>query len=59
MIARTGTVPKELSNLANLEQLFLFGNDALEKPSGCPVHSSMGMYYDSKEKVAAFLRCLA
>ena len=39
--------------------LSLFGNDALEKPPGCPMYSNGDMYYDSKDKVTAFLRCLA
>ena len=59
MIARTGAVPRELSNLANLETLSLYGNDALEKPPGCPVDSDGDMYYKSEGDVAAFLRCLA
>ena len=53
-IARAGTVPASMTNLTNLEKLDLRGNKALEKPPGC----DGGMYYDSKEKVAAFLRCL-
>ena len=44
--------------MANLEELSLYGNDALEKPPGCPVNDYGMMYYDSKEKIAAFLRCL-
>ena len=52
-------MPKELTSLANLEQLYLYGNDALEKPPGCPVDSDGDMFYDSKGKVAAFLRCFA
>ena len=51
-------MPKELTSLANLEELHLYGN-ALEKPPGCPVDSDGDMYFDSKGKVAAFLRCLA
>ena len=51
-------MPKELSNLTNLETLALYGNDALAKPPGCPLHYGGLMAYDSKEKVAAFLRCL-
>ena len=42
-----------MSNLTNLEELYLHGNE-LDKPAGCPTD-----YYDSKEKVAAFLHCLA
>ena len=45
--------------MANLEELNLFGNNALEKPPGCPVDKKGDMYYDSKDKVATFLRCLA
>ena len=45
-------------SLTNLEQLYLHGNDALEKPPDCPVDSDGDMYYDSKEKVVAFLRSL-
>ena len=54
----TGPVPKELKKLTNLEQLQLHGNGALEKPPGCPV-DGVCMVYESKEEVAAFLRCLA
>ena len=52
-------MPKELAGLANLEQLFLQDNDALEKPPGCPVDDDGDMFYDSKGDVTAFLRCLA
>ena len=55
----TGAIPKELGNLTNLEELYLYNNDALEKPPGCPVDGDGDMYYSSKEKAAAFLRCLA
>ena len=51
-------MPKELSKLTNLEKLFLHYNAALEKPPGCPVDSDGDMYYNSKEQVAVFLRCL-
>ena len=52
-------MPKELSNLTNLEELYLNpGNAELEKPPGCPVDSDGDMHYNSKEAVAAFLRCL-
>ena len=46
-----------MRNLTNLEFLVLSGND-LQKPNRCPTDSEGGMYYDSKEEVAAFLRCL-
>ena len=51
-------MPKELSYLTNLEKLSLHGNNALQKPPGCPVDSDGDMYYNSKEEVAAFLGCL-
>ena len=58
-ITRAGPLPKDLSNLTNLEKLFLNpGNGALEKPPGCPVDGDGDMYYTSKDEVAAFLRCL-
>ena len=57
--ARTGQVPKEFSRFTNHKALSLNGNDALEKPPGCPVDSDGDMYYGSKGDVAAFLRCLA
>ena len=57
-IACAGPVPKELSKLTNLAKLFLHGNAALEKPPGCPVDRDGDMCYNSKEEVAAFLRCL-
>ena len=47
-----------MRNLTNLEELDLSGNDALEKPVGCPVHDDGRMCYESKQAVAAFLRCL-
>ena len=50
-----------MRNLTNLERLDLYRNDDLQKPDGCPTHSFFGrsgMIYRSKEKVAAFLRCL-
>ena len=47
-----------MRNLTNLEYLNLEGNDDLQKPDGCPTHYGGDMYYDSKEEVAAFLRCL-
>ena len=46
-----------MRNLINLERLQLYGN-SLQKPNGCPTDSDGEMCYDSKEKVAAFLRCL-
>ena len=46
-----------MRNLTNLEFLSLHGNN-LQKPNGCPTDSDGDMFYDSKEKVAAFLRCL-
>ena len=48
-----------MRNLTNLEKLWLHANDALEKPSGCPLDGDGDMYYKTKEEVAAFLRCLA
>ena len=57
--ACAGPLPKELRNLTNLEHLYLHGNDALEKPPGCPVDGDGEMFYNSKDKIAAFLRCLA
>ena len=45
--------------MANLEELYLHGNDALEKPPGCPVNKHGWMKYESKDEVSAFLRCLA
>ena len=56
-VVRTGTVPVEMRNLANLESLHLYGN-SLQEPSGCPEDSGGDMSYSDKEKVAAFLRCL-
>ena len=47
-----------MRNLTNLEILWLHGNDDLQKPDGCPTDSRGWMRYDSKEEVAAFLRCL-
>ena len=46
-----------MRNLKNLEILALNGND-LQKPNGCPTDSRDRMFYDSKEKVATFVRCL-
>ena len=53
-------MPKELSNLTNLETLHLHGNAALEKPPECPLQLYEGkdMFYERKSDVAAFLRCL-
>ena len=56
-IACTGSLPKELGNLTNLKNLSLHGNDALEKPVGCPLDGHGDMLYRSKDEVAAFLRC--
>ena len=56
-VVRTGTVPVEMRNLVNLESLHLYGN-SLQEPSACPKDSDDDMRYESKEKVAAFLRCL-
>ena len=47
-----------MRNLTNLEGLYLYGNDDLQKPNGCPTDSDGDMYYNNKEEVAAFLRCL-
>ena len=47
-----------MRNLTNLECLYLDGNDDLQKPDGCPTDSGGYVRYNSKEKVAAFLRCL-
>ena len=52
-------MPKELQNLTHLEQLFLNGNDELEKPSECPLSRGGIMAYQSKDEVSAFLSCLA
>ena len=46
-----------MRNLTNLECLNLYDN-SLQKPNGCPTDSDGDMYYDNKEQVAAFLRCL-
>ena len=46
-----------MRNLTNLERLHLNRNN-LQKPNGCPADSDGDMVYDSKKKVAAFLRCL-
>ena len=43
-----------MRNLTNLNKLDLLGNE-LQKPNGCP---DGDMCYNSKEEVAAFLRCL-
>ena len=48
-----------MRNLTNLEYLDLYGNDNLQKPNGCPTDEYGDMFYDSKEKVAAFLCCLS
>ena len=47
-----------MRNLTNLESLDLHRNDNLQKPNGCPTDSYGYMFYDNKEQVAAFLRCL-
>ena len=47
-----------MRNLTNLEGLYLHGNDNLQKPNGFPTDDDGDMFYDSKEEVAAFLRCL-
>ena len=47
-----------MRNLTNLKFLSLYGNRRLQKPNGCPTDSDGDMRYDSKKKVAAFLRCL-
>ena len=52
-LACTGSLPKELGSLTNLQYLNLDGN-ALEKPAGCPAGR---MTYNGKDEVAAFLRC--
>ena len=48
-----GRVPSELKQLTRLETLALYGNDALEKPPGCPLNEVGDMYYDTKKQVAA------
>ena len=55
-IACTGSLPKELGSLTNLQELDLRGN-ALEIPVGCPLGRYGSMYYRGKDEVAAFLRC--
>ena len=55
-ITCTGSLPKELGSLTNLQELDLHGN-ALEKPIGCPLNRHGDMSYRSKDEVAAFLRC--
>ena len=58
-----GRVPSELKQLTRLKGLNLTANPVyhhtLEKPPGCPLDSYGDMDYRSKDKVAAFLRCLA
>ena len=54
-----GTIPKSMESLTNLEELYLHGNDALEKPPGCPLNQYGQMNYPTKNDVAAFLRCIA
>ena len=50
----SGRVPKELAKLANLRTLYLYKNESLQVPEGAPLHSSVGMAYESREAVAAF-----
>ena len=63
----TGRLPSELKQLCELHRLRLDGNDALEKPPGCPMNEYMntftkkiehGMLYYGKEQVAALFACL-
>ena len=51
----TGAIPRELGQLTQLTYLRLNENQ-LERPPGCPGGS---LFYNSAEKVAAFLRCLS
>ena len=53
-----GRVPKDLAKLTNLTTLYLHGNKELQVPEGAPLHSSVGMAYESREAVAAFQACL-
>ena len=53
-----GRVPKELAKLANLTTLYLHRNEGLQVPEGAPLGSDGNMYYDDREKVAAFQACL-
>ena len=57
-IAHAGTIPASIGNLTELYVLQLHGNDALEKPPGCPVDDDGDMCYGSKENIADFFRCL-
>ena len=53
-----GRVPKELAKLANLTTLELHKNEGLRAPEGAPLNSDSGMYYNDREKMAAFQVCL-
>ena len=53
-----GRVPKELAKLANLTTLYLHKNEGLQVPEGTPFDSDGDIYYDDREKVAAFQVCL-
>ena len=58
-----GRVPKELAKLAKLTSLYLqdrftSDNEGLQVPEGAPLTWSGVMFYDDREKVAAFQVCL-
>ena len=57
MEAGTG-VPKELAKLTNLMALCLHNNEGLQVPESAPLDFDGEMYYDDREKVAAFQVCL-
>ena len=57
-ITRTGAIPASIGNLTNLQTLELWGNANLQKPDGCPKGDMIYDGHDSKERIAAFLRCL-
>ena len=56
--AAPGCVPNELANLSNLANLQLHNNPFLRIPGGAPLDSDGDMYYDGRDKVAAFQACL-
>ena len=53
-----GRVPKELAKLTNLTELYLYKNEGIQDPEGAPLNSDGDMYYNGREKVAAFQVCL-
>ena len=52
-----GRVPKELAGLTKLTALYLRYNQ-LQVPEGAPTDSDGDMFYEGREKVAAFQACL-